>query len=156
MSLKQSKNLYRELASSKFTSNFKNIRKPETYECSNKRCKICQYYLNETKTFTMSNDQNWRNCREIDCHSVNVIYYLICIMCNKKEVYIGKVGHNTKGFKVIINQEHICKTGVSILSSHVMYAIVVLKLVSAIFYQIFIFSPNYSLLKTMKNVFYLI
>ena len=31
-----------------------------------------------------------------------------------------------------------------------------LKLVSAIFYQIFIFSPNGSILKTMKNVFYFI
>ena len=31
-----------------------------------------------------------------------------------------------------------------------------LKLVSAIFYQIFIFSPNHSPLKTMKNVFYFI
>ena len=30
------------------------------------------------------------------------------------------------------------------------------KLVSAIFYQIFIFSPNGSPSKTMKNVFYLI
>ena len=32
----------------------------------------------------------------------------------------------------------------------------ILKLVSAIFYQIFIFSPNDSPLKTMKNVFYFI
>ena len=31
-----------------------------------------------------------------------------------------------------------------------------LKTVSAIFYQIFIFSPNDSPLKTMKNVFYFI
>ena len=31
-----------------------------------------------------------------------------------------------------------------------------LKLVSAIFYRIFIFSPNDSPLKTMKNVFYFI
>ena len=31
-----------------------------------------------------------------------------------------------------------------------------LKLVSAIFYQIFILSPNVSPLKTMKNVFYFI
>ena len=31
-----------------------------------------------------------------------------------------------------------------------------LKLVSAIFYQVFIFSPNDSPLKTMKNVFYFI
>ena len=33
---------------------------------------------------------------------------------------------------------------------------VFLKLVSAIFYQIFIFSPNDSPLKTMKNVFHFI
>ena len=33
---------------------------------------------------------------------------------------------------------------------------VVLKLVSAIFYQICIFSPNDSPLKTIKNVFYFI
>ena len=32
----------------------------------------------------------------------------------------------------------------------------ILKLVSAIFYQIYIFLQNDSLLKTMKNVFYLI
>ena len=31
-----------------------------------------------------------------------------------------------------------------------------LKLVSAIFYQIFIFSPNHSPLKTVQNVFYFI
>ena len=31
-----------------------------------------------------------------------------------------------------------------------------LKLVSAIFYQIFIFSPNDSPLKTMRNIFYFI
>ena len=31
-----------------------------------------------------------------------------------------------------------------------------LKLVSAIFYQVFIFSPNDSPLKTVKNVFYFI
>ena len=31
-----------------------------------------------------------------------------------------------------------------------------LKLVSAIFYEIFIFSPNYSPSKTIKNVFYFI
>ena len=37
------------------------------------------------------------------------------------------------------------------MSTHVM-----LKLLSAIFYQIFIFSPNDSLSKTMKNVFYFI
>ena len=53
----------------------------------------------------MSNGQVWEIRREMDCHSVNVIYYLKCKMCNKKETYIGKtIGDNAKGFKVRINQ----------------------------------------------------
>ena len=36
------------------------------------------------------------------------------------------------------------------------HCILTLKLVSAIFYQIFIFSPNDSPSKTIKNVFYFI
>ena len=63
----------------------------------------------------MSNSQVWEIRKEIDCHSLNAIYYLKCKMCNQKETYIGKtIGDNTKGFKVRINQ-HIadCKTDVS-------------------------------------------
>ena len=38
------------------------MRKPETYQCSDKRCKICQNDLNETNNsqcqmFTISNGQ---------------------------------------------------------------------------------------------------
>ena len=106
MSLKQPKNLYRELISSRFISSFKNIRKPGTYKCSDKRWKIYQNYLNETNKFTMSNGQVWEIQREIDCHSVNIIYHLKCKMCNEKETYTGKTkGDNTKGFKVRINQK---------------------------------------------------
>ena len=43
--------IHRDLPFSNFTSNFKTIRKPETYKCSDKRCKICQNYLNETNKF---------------------------------------------------------------------------------------------------------
>ena len=63
----------------------------------------------------MSNGQVWEIHKEIDCHSVSVIYYFKFKICNKKETYIGKtIGDNTKGFEVRINQ-HIsdCKTGVS-------------------------------------------
>ena len=48
----------------------------------------------------------------LECHSVNVIYYLKCKICNEKKKYIGKTkGDNTKGLKVRINQ-HVsdCKT----------------------------------------------
>ena len=78
------------MVSSGFMLNFKNIRKPGTYNWSDKRCKICQSYSNETNKFTMSNRQVWKNCREIDYHSVNVIHYLECKMCSKKKHVLGK------------------------------------------------------------------
>ena len=83
LSLKQPKSLLRELTSSRFISNFKNIRKPRTYKCSDKRCKTCQNYLNESNKFTMSNGQVWEICREIDINPVNVIYYVKCVTKNK-------------------------------------------------------------------------
>ena len=49
------------MASSRFISNFKSIKKPLTYKCGDKRCKICQNYLNETNIFTMSNGQVCQN-----------------------------------------------------------------------------------------------
>ena len=46
----------------------------------------------------MSNGQVWENLRAIDCHSVNVIYYLKSNMCDEKKTDIGKIiGGNTKG-----------------------------------------------------------
>ena len=74
---------------------------------------MCQNYLNETNKFRKPNGHVWESGREIDCHSVNVIYYLKCKMCNEKQIYIGKtIGDNRKRFKVRINQ-HISdwKTG---------------------------------------------
>ena len=104
LSLKQTKNLHRELGFSRFILNFKN-RKLETYKCSGKRCKICLNYLNEANKLTMPNVQAWEILRESDRHSINFIYYLTCKMCNKKETYIEKrIGDNIKGFKVRTNQ----------------------------------------------------
>ena len=72
-----------------------------------------QNYLHEANKFTMLNGQDLEIRSEIDCHSVDAIYYLKCKMCNEKETYIGKTKRdNTKPFKVKINQ-HIsdCETG---------------------------------------------
>ena len=77
LSLKQRKEIVQRTgAFYRFTSSFKNIREPATYKCSDKRCTICQNYLNETNKFTMSNSQVLETRREIDCYSVNVINYL--------------------------------------------------------------------------------
>ena len=46
LSLKQPKTLDGDLTSSRLISSFKNIKKPGTYKHSDKRCKLCQNYLN--------------------------------------------------------------------------------------------------------------
>ena len=73
LSLRQPKYLYRELASSRFISNYQNTRKPETYKWSHKRCEMCQNYLNESNKFAILNGQIWEICGEIDCYSVSYI-----------------------------------------------------------------------------------
>ena len=49
--------------------------------------------------------QFWEILKNINCHSVNVIYYLKCTTCNEKETYIGKaIDDSVKDFKVQIKK----------------------------------------------------
>ena len=57
-------------------------------------------------------------------------------------------------FRSTFNKEMCLQIWMNLLS--LSFFSINLKLVSAIFYQFFIFSPNESPLKTMKNVFYFI
>ena len=68
---------------------------------------------------------------------------------------IGTIGDN-KPFTVIHSSLPILSNLLSIQANEVNLAKHSLKLVSAIFYQILIFSSNDSPLKNMKNVFYII
>ena len=79
VSLKQPKNSYRELAYFRFISNFKNR---EPINAVVKDAKLWKNYLDETNKFTKSNGQISKIRRKIDCHSVNVIYYLKCKICS--------------------------------------------------------------------------
>ena len=56
-------------------------------------------------------------------------------------------------FQVLVPQKNLNLVAMLVLASFVK-VFSLLKLVSAIFYQIIIFSRNGSTLKTMKNVFY--
>ena len=81
------------------------------FKCKDKRCKICALYLMEGNEFKLSNNKTWYIRSMITCHSVNVIYFLTCNMCNN-ETYIGKTIGDTKhgrGFKVRMNQ-HISES----------------------------------------------
>ena len=62
----------------------------------------------------MSNNVRWELRSHVTCRSINIISYLKCNMCKKKEACIGKtVGDNIVGFKSRMNQ-HISdsRTGV--------------------------------------------
>ena len=51
----------------------------------------------------MSNNMRWELRSHVTCRDINVIYYLKCNMCDRKETYFGKtVGDNVVGFKILI------------------------------------------------------
>ena len=78
---------------------------------------MCSLYIVEGHSFIMSNNMGWELRSQVTCRSINIIYYLKCNMCKKKETYIGKnVGDNTVELKSKMSQ-HISdsRTGVSIV-----------------------------------------
>ena len=86
--LKQPPNLLRTLSNSALIRNDNTIQ-PGVYKCNDKRCKICRLYLQDDLIFEMANGFLWNIRCPVSCNSLNVIYYLICLFCNK-ESYIGK------------------------------------------------------------------
>ena len=114
LSQKQPKNLLR-LQYSIQTEIYAFGKQNGLFKCIDKRCKICSLYIVEGHNFIMSNNMRWELRSHVTCRSINIIYYLRCNMCEKKETYIGKtVGDNIVGFKSKMNQ-HISdsSTGVS-------------------------------------------
>ena len=80
------------MASSRFIWNFKDIRKPGTYKCSDKRCKICQNQLNETNKFTISNGQFGKFAEKLTAaQSMPYIIWNIKCVAKKKHI-LGKQG----------------------------------------------------------------
>ena len=75
-----------------------------------KRCKLCQLYIRQCKSFLTSNGKEWIIKSHITCHSKNVIYFLKCRSKNCSTTYIGK----TNDFRKRMNN-HIssCKNGKS-------------------------------------------
>ena len=105
-SQKQPKNLLQLLARTRFNTEIYAFQQQNRlFKCIDKRWKICSLYIVEGHNFTMSNNMRWELRSHVTCRSVNIIYYLKCNMCKKKETYIGKtVGDNIVGFKSRMNQ----------------------------------------------------
>ena len=130
LSQKQPKNFLRLLTRTRFNAEI-NAFQQQTglFKCIDERCKICSPYIVEGHSLIMSNNVRWELRSHVTCRSINIIYYLKCNMCKKKETYIGKtVAHNIVGFKSRMNQ-HITdsKTGDSTCKFPYMFIGVVWK-----------------------------
>ena len=121
LGLRQPKILLHLLSKSKFSSNKTAIDiKRGLYKCNNKKCLLCKLYIQECKSFVTSNKKVWNIKSNITCNSRNVIYYLMCNMCNDSETYIGK----TNNLRLRTNN-HItgcrCGNGPNIFGNHVFH-----------------------------------
>ena len=90
LSLKQPKNLLRELSNAAFTSSSDNFVEPGQFNCTDKRCKLCKLYIKPCKSFITSNNFEWVIRSSVSCNSVNVLYYLKCLPCNGRVTNTGK------------------------------------------------------------------
>ena len=88
---KQPPNLLRTLSNSKFIQPSAEEKPRGTYKCSNSKCKICRLYLQEEASITMANGTIWEIRSRPNCHSMNIIYYLVCSFCGGSS--IGKTDH---------------------------------------------------------------
>ena len=109
MAYRQPPNILRELTSAKFDS-VKIITKPKgIFKCNDKKCKICNLYMIECKSFKVADNETWEVPTHITCQSTKVLYFQICTGCDH-ESNVGK----TNNLRYRINN-HIssCRLGTS-------------------------------------------
>ena len=105
LAMKLPANIQKLLMPSKFGTH--EVLEAGLFKCNRKNCIICKLYIQEGNNFTCSNGKKWHIRRHITCNSKNVLYYLICNMCNAVS-YTGK----TIELRARTNNHiHCCKTG---------------------------------------------
>ena len=81
---KQPHNILRHVTKAAFTSIPPTISdQPQNglFRCKRPNCKLCSLYIQECASFITANGYEWEIRCHIDCHSVNVLYYLKCLSC---------------------------------------------------------------------------
>ena len=103
---KQPINLFWLLTQARFNTEINAFQQENgLFKFISKRCEVCSLYIVEGNSFIMSNNMRWELRSHVTCRSINIISYLKCNMCKKKETYIGKtVGANIVGFRSRMNQ----------------------------------------------------
>ena len=114
---KQPPNLQHQLCRARFVDPSKTVQRPLKPKLppglfrscnteTDKRCKLCQLdYVQPCTSFTCSNGKVWEIRSHITCNTKNVIYYLVCNMCNVTS-YTGKTWQKLRGR----TNDHICKS----------------------------------------------
>ena len=77
--------------------------------CSDPRCNLCSLgYIQQCTSFVCANGKTWEIRIHINCNSRNVIYFLVCNMCNIE----SNTGKTWQKFRGRLN-DHItkCRTG---------------------------------------------
>ena len=90
---KQPKNLLRQLTKAVFSTpqgpldnNMNETHKEAALvKCKSSKCKLCQLYIQPCDSFQTSNGTVWQIRNRIDCNSLNVLYWLKCMKCKKKD-----------------------------------------------------------------------
>lgn len=73
--------------------------------CTDPRCKLCSLgYIQQCTSFQCANGKMWEIKSHIDCNSKNIIYFLVCNMCNS----VSNTGKTEQKFRGRMN-DHICK-----------------------------------------------
>ena len=89
---KQPKNILRHLTAAKFETVTSTANKQGLFKCQSKKCQLCKLYIQECSSFVTSNNIRWYIKGCITCNSLNIIYFLKCLCCNK-ETYTGRTNN---------------------------------------------------------------
>ena len=96
LSLRQPKNLLRQLTHAEFRSTTlesSNQLQPGLFKCKSNSCRLCRDgYIQECASFETSNGVEWQIKCHINCNSSNVLYFLKCTAC-KSTTYTGKTNN---------------------------------------------------------------
>lgn len=155
LALKQPPNLLRQISKAELNSIKNNAVENGIFKCTDKRCKLCQLYIQECNSFLTSNNVEWIVKCRITCNSRNVIYFLKCICCNFEVTYTGK----TNVMRLRMNN-HVtgCRYGNSSdrFDNHVYSCRLKHKCTKEPFFQIYAFIklPHEHLLITYESYFH--
>ena len=120
LALHQPPNILRHVSRAEFTSGPRMEGQDwGLFNCKSKKCILFRNYIQECKSFITSNNVQYIIRSHITCNSLNIIYYLRCLCCNRKVTYSGRTSELRGRMNNHISE---CRTGntTDIFDKHVL------------------------------------